>query len=37
MSGPATMRELEDLGRVRLSKHFFMREMLYSDIANLFV
>ena len=28
------MKGLEKLGRVRLSEHFFMREMLYSEIAN---
>ena len=26
MDKPSTMNELEELGRVRLSKHFFMRE-----------
>ena len=30
----ATMEELEELGRVRLSTHFYMREMLYSELAN---
>ena len=34
MEKPATMKELEELGRVRLSTHFFMREMLYSEIGN---
>ena len=34
MNKPATMLELEELGRVRLSAHFFMREMLYSEIGN---
>ncbi len=29
-----SMKALEELGRVRLSQHFFMREMLYSEIAN---
>jgi hypothetical protein len=28
------MWSLETLGRVRLSRHFFMREFLYSEIAN---
>lgn len=28
------MRGLEELGRVRLSKHFFMRDFLYSEIGN---
>lgn len=35
MKKPATMAALEKLGRVRLSKSFFMREFLYSEIANL--
>jgi len=30
---PASAAELEELGRVRLSKHFFMRDMLHSEIA----
>ena len=34
MRKPASMKALEELGRVRLSEHFFMREMLYSEIAN---
>ncbi len=29
------MRGLEDLGRVRLSRHFFLRDFLYSEIANI--
>ncbi len=29
------MRGLEDLGRVRLSRHFFLRDFLYSEIAAL--
>ena len=28
------MAHLEDFGRVRLSRHFFMRDMLYSEVAN---
>lgn len=28
------MRSLETLGRVRLSRHFYMREFLYSEIGN---
>lgn len=35
MKQPATIQALEALGRVRLSKHFFMRDFLYSDITNL--
>lgn len=27
---------LDDFGRIRLSKSFFMRDFLYSEIANLF-
>lgn len=36
-TGPArwTFAALEALGRERLSRHFFMREFLYSEIANL--
>ena len=34
MRKPASMKALEKLGRGRLSPHFFMREMLYSEIAN---
>ncbi len=34
MRRPGSMRGLEELGRVRLSKHFYMREFLYSEIAN---
>ena len=34
MRKPTSMKALETLGRVRLSEHFFMREMLYSEIAN---
>mgnify|MGYP003581915723 FL=1 len=28
-----TYEKLEELGRVRLSKNFFMRDFLYSEIA----
>lgn len=35
MRPPRSMRGLEDLGRVRLSKHFFMRDFLYSEIGSL--
>jgi len=34
MRKPASMWSLETLGRQRLSKHFFMREFLYSEIGN---
>lgn len=30
------MRGLEDLGRVRLSANFFLRDFLYSEIANFY-
>jgi len=30
---PATVAALNDLGRVRLSRHFYMRDFLFSDIA----
>ena len=29
-------KELEVLGRVRLSDHFFMRDFLYSEISNAY-
>ena len=35
MRPPKTMWSLETLGRVRLSKYFYMREFLYSEIANI--
>jgi len=34
MRRPASMWSLETLGRVRLSRHFFMRDFLYSEIGN---
>lgn len=34
MRRPGSVSTLEDLGRVRLSENFFMRDMLYSEIAN---
>lgn len=36
MQKPRNVGELNDLGRVRLSENFFMREMLYSEVANLY-
>ncbi|MCA8929552.1 MAG: hypothetical protein KDC18_15920 [Alphaproteobacteria bacterium] len=36
MRRPASMRGLEDLARVRLSPHFFLRDFLYSEIAALY-
>ena len=34
MRKPPSVRALEELGRVRLSHSFFMRDFLYSEIAN---
>ena len=34
MKSPQSVAELTELGRVRLSEHFFMRDMLYSEVAN---
>lgn len=33
MRKPTSVATLDALGRVRLSKHFFMRDMLHSEIA----
>lgn len=35
MRKPQSMRGLEDLGRVRLSQNFFLRDFLHSEIAAL--
>ncbi|GJN55065.1 MULTISPECIES: peptidase M15 [Pseudomonas] len=35
MNKPTTVKALEDLGRVRLSTHFFMRDFLYSEISQI--
>lgn len=35
MNKPTTVKALEDLGRVKLSKHFFMRDFLYSEISQI--
>ena len=35
MKSPLSMRGLENLGRVRLSPSFFMRDFLYSEIAQI--
>ncbi|MEM8808567.1 MAG: peptidase M15 [Cyanobacteria bacterium P01_G01_bin.38] len=35
MRKPQTVKALETLGRVQLSKHFFMREFLYSEISQI--
>jgi hypothetical protein len=31
----SSVAALDDYGRTRLSKHFFMREMLYSEVSNV--
>lgn len=31
-----SMRALEEFGRIRLSRSFFMRDFLYSEIANFY-
>jgi hypothetical protein len=36
MHKPQSMRALEALGRVRLSRNFFMRDFLYSEIASFY-
>ncbi len=36
MKKPRSVNALEDLGRVRLSKSFYMRDFLYSEIANFY-
>ena len=36
MGRPRSIKALEELGRTRLSKSFFMREFLYSEISNFY-
>ena len=36
MKKPASVKGLEEFGRVRLSRSFFMRDFLYSEIASLY-
>lgn len=36
MHTPKSVESLENLGRVRLSRNFFMRDFLYSEIANFY-
>jgi hypothetical protein len=36
MRKPGSMKALEELGRVRLSENFFMRDFLYSEIAGFY-
>ena len=35
MRKPKAVKSLENLGRVRLSQNFFLRDFLYSEISNL--
>ncbi len=35
MRKPRSVKALDELGRVRLSRHFFMRDMLHSEIAQM--
>jgi hypothetical protein len=35
MRSPKTVRAAEELGRMRLSRSFFMRDFLYSEISNV--
>ena len=36
MRKPESVKALENLGRERLSKSFFMRDFLYSEVANFY-
>lgn len=36
MRKPTSMKGLEDLGRFRLSRHFFLRDFLYSEIGQIY-
>ena len=36
MRKPESVKSLENFGRVRLSKSFYMRDFLYSEISNLY-
>lgn len=36
MRKPQSVKSLENLGRVRLSKSFYMRDFLYSEISNFY-
>ena len=36
MRRPGSVSTLENLGRVRLSENFFLRDFLYSEIANYY-
>jgi len=34
MNAPKSLNKLEELGRIRLSRSFYMRDFLYSEISN---
>lgn len=36
MKKPGSMKSLEDMGRARLSKNFFLRDFLHSEIADFY-
>ncbi len=36
MRKPTSMRGLEDLGRTRLSRHFYLRDFLHSEIGQIY-
>jgi len=36
MRAPKSVQALDDLGRVRLSRSFYMRDFLYSEISNFY-
>lgn len=36
MKEPKSVKALEDFGRIRLSKSFYMRDFLYSEISNFY-
>jgi hypothetical protein len=36
MRSPKSVKGLEDLGRIRLSPSFFLRDFLFSEVANLY-
>ena len=36
MKKPTSVKALEELGRVRLSNNFFLRDFLYSEVAQIF-
>ena len=36
MQAPKSVKSLEELGRVRLSQNFFMRDFLYTEVSNFY-